>query len=222
VNATVNKAIVESKAPVTLVGGGAGNAADVILAQSLAPVCVAADGGAALALKAGVMPDAVIGDFDSLPDEISAQIPAARLFHITEQSSTDFDKALCRIVAPLVIAVGFTGDRVDHQLAAFHVLAAHAGRPCVVLGAHEVIFHCPAQVALPVADGDVVSLFPMQKVSGRSTGLQWPIEGLAFDPMRLIGTSNRATGPVRLWMDGPGMLCIAPRRILSDLVSALT
>tara|TARA_R110000868_G_scaffold18172_76_gene80031 strand:- start:11598 stop:12215 length:618 start_codon:yes stop_codon:yes gene_type:complete len=204
-----------------LIGGGAGTAADVALAAALAPVCVAADGGAALALTAGVLPDAVIGDFDSLPDEIRAQIPDNRLHHITEQSSTDFDKALRSIAAPLVIAVGFTGERLDHQLAAFHVLAARSARPCIMLGATEVIFHCPAQVALPVVAGDVVSLFPMQKVSGRSIGLQWPIDGLEFHPMHLIGTSNRATGPVRLWMDGPGMLCIAPRRILAELVQAL-
>ncbi len=217
----MNSVIVDSKEPVTLLGGGAAVAADVDLARSLAPVCVAADGGAILALAAGVMPDAVIGDFDSLPADVRAQIPPERLFHIAEQSSTDFDKALRSIAAPLVIAVGFTGERVDHQLAAFHVLVAHSMRPCVVLGAHEVIFHCPARLSLPVVAGDVVSLFPMRHVTGRSTGLQWPIDGLDFDPMRLIGTSNRATGPVELWMDGPGMLCIAPRRILPALVEAL-
>jgi len=130
-------------------------------------------------------------------------------------------KALRSISAPLVIAVGFTGGRVDHQLAAFHVIATQTTRPCIVLGASEVIFHCPAQVELPVAEGDAVSLFPMRKVTGRSTGLHWPIDGLDFDPVQLIGTSNRATGPVKLWMDGPGMLCIAPRRILPELVQAL-
>tara|TARA_R110002033_G_scaffold25717_8_gene59247 strand:+ start:5669 stop:6328 length:660 start_codon:yes stop_codon:yes gene_type:complete len=213
--------IVESAVPVTLIGGGAGSAADVAFSRALAPVCVAADGGAMLALEAGVMPDAVIGDFDSLPEDIRARIPPKQLYHISEQSSTDFDKALRNIAAPLVIAVGFTGERLDHQLAAFHVLAAHDARPCIMLGATEVIFHCPAQVDLPVTQGDVVSLFPMQKVSGRSTGLEWPIDGLEFHPMRLIGTSNRATGAVRLWMDGLGMLCIAPRRILPELVQAL-
>jgi thiamine pyrophosphokinase len=217
----VSTVIVESVAPVTLVGGGAGDVSDVTLARKFAPVCVAADGGAALALKAGVIPDAVIGDFDSLSASIRQQIPPENLYHIEEQDSTDFAKALRSISAPLVIAVGFTGARVDHQLAALHVIAAYRARPCIVLGASEVIFHCPAQVALPMAEGDVVSLFPMRKVSGRSTGLHWPIDGLAFDPMQLIGTSNRATGPVKLWMDGPGMLCIAPRRILPELVQAL-
>lgn len=217
----MNAIIVDSLEPVTLLGGGSGTAEDVHLARTLAPLCVAADGGALLALQAGVMPDAVIGDFDSLPLDARAQIPPERLYHIAEQSSTDFDKALRSIAAPLVIAVGFTGARVDHQLAAFHVLVAHALRPCIVLGKHEVIFHCPPDLSLPVAAGDVVSLFPMRQVTGRSSGLQWPIDGLGFDPMRLIGTSNRATAPVELWMDGPGMLCIAPRRILPALVDAL-
>ena len=56
---------------------------------------------------------------------------------------------------------------------------------------------------------------------GRSEGLEWPINGLELDPMARIGTSNRATGPLRLEADGPGLLVILPRARLADVVAAL-
>jgi thiamine pyrophosphokinase len=58
-------------------------------------------------------------------------------------------------------------------------------------------------------------------VTGRSEGLEWPIEGLQFDPMRCIGTSNRALGPVRAEADGPGLLMMVPRRYLAAVLQAL-
>ncbi|MFK7837237.1 MAG: thiamine diphosphokinase [Sulfitobacter sp.] len=211
--------IVESADPVTLIGGGEATPQDLQKALTLAPVCVAADGGAAFALDIGVMPEAVIGDFDSLEAETRTAIPTARLHHIEEQESTDFEKALTRIKAPVVLGVGFLGARVDHQLAALHTLVASPQHPCLLMGAHEVICLAPPQISLPVQPGDAVSLFPMGPVTGRSTGLAWPIEGLAFDPHSKIGTSNRAVGPVTLDMDRPAMLLILPRRLTRALLA---
>lgn len=213
--------IVSTSEPVTLIGAGEATPHNLAEAMRHAPVVVAADGGAALAVAQAVTPRAVIGDFDSLPDQVRAVLPESVLHPMTGQDNTDFDKALQAIASPLVLAVGFTGGRIDHQLAALHVLAAHAPGRCIIIGAEEVIFHVPSQITLDVAAGDTVSLFPMGQVQGRSTGLVWPIDGLVFDPMRFVGTSNCAEGPVQLWMTGPGMLCIAPRRILPALIARL-
>ncbi len=205
----------------TLIGGGVADVDDLNEALALAPTCVAADGGAALALQAGIVPRAVIGDFDSLPPKLADSLPPANLHRVAEQDSTDFDKAVRAIIAPVIVAVGFTGARLDHQLAAFHVLALHADRPCVLLGDREVVFHCPAQIALPLVQGDISSFFPMQNVAARSTGLRWPLDGLVFDPMTFVGTSNRATGAVQVWTERPGMLGIVPRRYLAAVTQAL-
>lgn len=213
--------IVHSLDPITLIGGGEVGPDDLDLALGFAPRCVAADGGASVALAANINLDAVIGDFDSLDAEVLAQIPAERRHHITEQNSTDFDKCLRGIAAPVVVAVGFSGGRLDHQMAAMHTLVARADRPCVILGAQEVVFHCPPQIALPTQDGDVVSLFPLAEVAGTSTGLEWPIDGLKFAPERYVGTSNRALGPIKLTMSGRGMLCILPRHMLGAVMQAL-
>ncbi|MGC1494360.1 MAG: thiamine diphosphokinase [Sulfitobacter sp.] len=213
--------IVQSSDPITLIGGGDATPADLQEALTFAPICVAADGGAALAISTGVELAAVVGDFDSISSEILAQIPIARQHHIAEQDSTDFQKALMRINAPLILGVGFCGARVDHQLAGFHTLLAFAHQPCVLIAGNELIFVAPPEMTLPCVAGDVVSLFPMAPVTGRSTGLQWPIDGLQFEPGVQSGTSNRAVGPVHIQMDGPNMLMILPRRLIQPVIAQL-
>lgn len=210
-----------SNRPVTLVGGGIIGSDDLDLALRHAPMVVAADSGAGPVLDAGHVPAAVIGDFDSINAKDMARIPRERLFLIDEQDSTDFDKALRHIAAPLVVAVGFLGARVDHQLATFNALVRLQDRPCVLLGPHEAIFHVPGRVELDLNPGDVVSLFPMSRVQGRSDGLEWPIDGLDFSPDGRVGTSNRACGPVQIEVDGPGLLALVPRAALPAVVRAI-
>lgn len=213
--------IVQSLEPITLVGGGPSDSGDLELALARAPRIVAADGGAKAVLAAGAMPEAVIGDFDSLSEVDKAKIPPERLFRVHDQDRTDFDKALHNIDAPLVLGVGFLGGRIDHQLAAFNTLLSFPDKPCILIGPLEIVFHVPRQMDLDLHAGDVVSLFPMIPVSGRSTGLQWPIDGLHLVPGGRIGTSNAATGPIRLEMDGPGALGVVPRTALDAVMRAI-
>jgi thiamine pyrophosphokinase len=152
--------IVHDLAPITLIGGGDASIRDVEEATALAPRVVAADGGAALALAAGRVPEAVIGDFDSLPEELRRRLPGDILHPLPGQDDTDFGKAMARIDAPLVLGVGFGGGRVDHQLAAYHTLARMPHRPCVLIDRTEIICLAPPRLLLPCAPGDIVSLFP--------------------------------------------------------------
>ncbi|OAN74403.1 thiamine pyrophosphokinase [Sulfitobacter sp. EhC04] len=216
------KSIVHGDGPITLVGGGQATPQDLHKALTLAPRCVAADSGAALALAAGVTPEAVIGDFDSLSPEARRAIPSDRLHLITEQDSTDFEKALTRIAAPVVIAVGFTGGRMDHQLAALHTLMVCADRPCVLLGAEELVFLAPPRISLPTERSEVISMFPLAFVTAQSTGLHWPLDGLDFAPGVQSGTSNHATGPMTVKVSAPALLMMVPRRLLGPVVASLS
>lgn len=187
-----------------------------------APV-VCADGGAALARLAGVDPLAVIGDFDSISDKDRAAIDPARLHHVPDQETTDFDKALSRIRAGVILGVGFTGGRLDHQLAVMTGLALQPDRPCVVIGEEDVICLCPPRLRLDLPQGSRLSLYPLAGAEGTSEGLDWPIDGLTLHPDGRIGTSNRVThGQVSLTMASPAMLLILPRPALRPLLAGLT
>ncbi|ABF64698.1 thiamine pyrophosphokinase [Ruegeria sp. TM1040] len=217
----MTEAIVRETAPITLIGGGDVTRSDLAEALAHAPVLVAIDGGADQALALGAQPQAVIGDFDSVSDHARTALSQSILHLVAEQETTDFDKALRSVEAPLVLAVGVLGARLDHQLAALHVLMQPHAKTCILIGAHEVVVHLTASLELELQAGDVVSLFPLLPVSGRSDGLEWPIDGLELSPLSRIGTSNRATGSIRIEVDGPGLLAILPRHCLGALIQVM-
>lgn len=218
----MNDAIVFSSDPVTLIGAGTVPTQAIEAALALAPQVVCADGGANVALKLGLDPVAVIGDFDSLSEPARAAIPADRLHPIAEQDSTDFDKCLRNIEAPLVLGAGFNGSRIDHQMAAFNVMVRRPERRCILLGPELISFVAPPELRLDLDVGTLVSLFPMAPVAGRSAGLRWPIEGLDFAPDGRIGTSNEISGPLHLWFDAPAMLVMLPLMALEPAVRAFS
>jgi thiamine pyrophosphokinase len=220
-NAGSQIVIVDATENVTLLGAGPVTPDIVNDVLGLAPILVAADGGAVRAVEMGRIPDAVIGDFDSLPAEVRARIPAERLFPISEQDSTDFEKCLRNIRAPLVLAAGFSGARVDHELAAYSALVAQGRPPTIIVGEVDICFAAPRVLELDIAAGTRVSLFPLAQLSGRSRGLRWPIDGIAFAPAGPIGVSNEALGRVTLDFDAPGMLVILPRQTLPAVIAAL-
>ncbi len=213
--------IVHSDSVVTLVGSAPADPSDLTMALSHGERLVAADGGAGVALAAGRMPEAVIGDMDSLSSSAAARL-SGRLHRIGEQESTDFDKALRNIAAPLTLAVGFTGGRFDHELAVMNTLVRRPDRRCVVIGAQSLVCLIPPRLDLDLAAGTTVSLFPMAPVGCTGTGLRWPIDHLSFAPDGRVGTSNIAEGPVRLDPAAPKLLLILPRACLAALVAALT
>jgi thiamine pyrophosphokinase len=216
--------IVRSQTGLTLLGGGELRPGDLAEALRHAPDLVAADSGAAAALGLGHMPGAVIGDMDSLSAADQARLAPGILHRIAEQDSTDFDKVLARVAGPFALGVGLLGLRTDHQLANFNALVRHVAMPVILLGGEDIVFAAPPDLALALAPGTRVSLFPMAPVSGRSAGLHWPIAGLAMAPDGLHGTSNRVAegaGEVRLAFDRPGMLVILPRGALGAALAGL-
>ncbi len=213
--------IVHSSGPVVLVGGG--DCQENLLKSALerADCIVAADGGAEIVLGLGMIPHAVFGDMDSLAPNLQAQLPGGVLRRIAEQDSTDFDKALRHIEAPLVLAHGFLGKRLDHTLAALTVLARRADRLCVLIGRDDIAVICPPQLHLDLPKGTRLSLFPMGPVRGQSLGLRWPIDGIDFAPSGTVGTSNEVTDAVSLTMEAPEMVLILPQSGLDALLSGL-
>jgi thiamine pyrophosphokinase len=218
----VTAPLLRAAAPVTLFGGGPVDPLHLGAALALAPVAVAADGGGDLPLPEGFGFRAVIGDMDSLADAERLRAEGVPLYAIPEQETTDLEKCLYSVEAPLFVGLGFLGGRIDHHLAAMNALVKFADVPVVLVGGEDLCFLCPPELALDLPAGTRVSLFPMGPVRGRSEGLLWPVDGLAFDPTGRIGTSNAATGGlVRIGFDAPRMLVILPAGLLGPVVDRL-
>jgi len=215
--------LLASDRPVTLIGGGPAPADLLARALAIAPVAVGADGGAETPLPGGARVVAAIGDLDSVRDPEGLRARGVAVHELAEQDTTDLEKCLYSVAAPLTLGVGFLGGRVDHHLAALNALARAAPRPVILLGAEDLVFACPRTLALDLAPGARVSFFPLAPVTGLvSEGLRWPVKGLAFAPGGRIGTSNAATGGrMRAGFDGPGMLAILPLDQLEAVAAGL-
>ena len=212
--------IVDLQEAVTLIGGGPIVAELLTLARSVAPRIVAADGGAGVVLATGAVPEAIIGDMDSLDPKARAAF-ADRLYHIAEQETTDFEKCLTRIEAPLVIGVGFLGGRMDHSLASLNVLARHRDRAVILLNEADVccmVPECGLRLSLPV--GMRLSLLPLGAARLWSEGLRWNVEGAEMAPDGFVSISNEVAGEVTLRAKGP-MLLAVPLEGFSAVVSSV-
>ena len=171
-------------------------------------------------------PRAVTGDMASIADPERWRAGPAAFVHLAEQDTTDFEKCLYATEAPLYLAVGFTGRRIDHTLAVFHTLLRYPQKRVVVVGEHEVSALAPpgATLRLAVTPGTRVSIYPLLPVTAtHSRGLAWPIDGLALAPGQKIGTSNEASQPVvEVAFDGPGALVMLEREALGSLAGAIS
>lgn len=207
--------------PILIVGGAPVAASVWSAVPHGIKTVVAADGGADCVIAQDLLPDIVIGDMDSLSPD-ARQICGDRMIHIAEQDSTDFEKVLRNVAAPLILGIGFLGHRLDHQMAVQSALVSFPDKRIVLIGERDVMFLAPPHIELPLDAGVRVSIYPMGPVSLRSQGLQWPTDGINMAPDGRIGTSNRATGPVTLQPDCAKALVIVPRAQLERCLSAIT
>ena len=213
--------IVHSSAPIGLIGGAPVSRALFAQVRAQTQSLVAADGGVATALAHQAEVRAVIGDMDSADAATLAQLPPERLHRVAEQDTTDFEKCLQRITAPVLVGAGFRGGRLDHELAALHGLMRFARQRCILLSDNDLVFLCPPSITLDLPNGTPLSLFPLAPVTGASAGLVWSFSALEYAPGVQIGTSNEVCGPVSLQMGAPAMLCILPSSALPEVMTAL-
>lgn len=161
---------------------------------------VGADGGADVIVAAGLKPEFIVGDFDSIREPFG-WLGKTRVMQIAEQETTDFEKALYSTRAPLTVVVGMTGRRLDHTLAALDVIARYAARRQLILVDEEdVAVALTETFAFTVARGERVSVHPLAPITfWRSEGLEYPLDMVKLAPGVRTGTSNAAiTGPFQI------------------------
>lgn len=212
--------IVATNKPVILVGGAALEPDDLNILRSLSAIFVAVDSGAGPILEAGIVPEAVIGDLDSLSDAARASF-ADRLHLIAEQDTTDFEKALTRVDAPVVIAAGFMGGRLDHQMAVLNCVMRHRTRSVVLLGPEDVVFVATERTDLDVPVGTRVALLPMGDARVATEGLQWNLTDAALHSSGAISAANETAAP-RATIRAIGQLLITlPRAQLACAIDVV-
>lgn len=155
---------------------------------------ICADGGYTYATACGIVPDMLVGDFDSLkePEDFFKKIKLP-----TEKDDTDSLYALRFAFskgAKSIVLYGGIGTRLDHSYANVCLLQQALVRdiPMVVTDGCTEVYLTDSYLALEKPIGTTVSVYSFSDVCQgvTLTGLKYPLENAVLDKYNIIGTSN--------------------------------
>ncbi|MEL7564497.1 MAG: thiamine diphosphokinase [Dehalobacterium sp.] len=156
---------------------------------------VCADGGTRHAVSMGIVPNVVLGDFDSLSPEVKRVLADTRCEfyeHPEEKDMTDTELALrysLKKNPEEIILMGSLGTRFDHSLANIFLLSDVSAHIRIkVINEQNEIMVLKEKLYLQGSPGDIVSIIPLSKeLTGVSTrGLKFMLRNETL----LLGTSR--------------------------------
>ncbi len=158
---------------------------------------IAADSGYISACSAGVLPDAFIGDFDSVLKE---EVRAKKIISLNPvKDKTDTQEAIDYAIsegAKNITVLGALGKRIDHTIANIQLLKyAHTfGAKAEIVDVDTYITLVCDKISIDRKSGCCLSLLPLTDCSGVSvSGVYYPLED-AFMPVgNPYGISNEFT-----------------------------
>ena len=187
--------------------GGEGPPAGIArrLAETEALI-IAADSGLEAAQKAGIKPDWIIGDMDSLKDSSSlASYPFQNIIcYPHDKDFTDTELAFLLAVekhCDEIWIIGGGGGRIDHLFGIRSMFERDIYPARWITSAEDI--HCidagnkdqitRSEIILTIKKGAVVSVFPLcdGPWETESSGLKWPLEGVRWN-RGFFGLSNVA------------------------------
>ena len=172
---------------------------------------VCCDGAAAGAVAHGLVPDAIVGDGDSITDDLKRRF--AGILHLEgEQDYNDQTKAVRFLSGrgmKRIAILGSTGRREDHSLGNISMLVYYLQRgiTAVMPTEYGTFVPCCNDVCLRTAVGQQVSVFNFNAVGIRSQNLKY---GCYDFNMLWQGTLNEATaGCIRIFAKGYYLVYLA-------------
>lgn len=186
---------------------------------SSAGIVICCDGAVKTYLKhfPDRLPDMVIGDMDSVPTRFLASYQGQWL-KVPDQDTNDQTKAFNWLLEnhPEVRElhfIGATGRRADHTIANLSLLMDYAGR----VSAPSIDAVSDSDIAFPMLDsgnfscgeGRPVSIFsPDPALRIKSTGLEWPTDGVCFDNWWKASLNRACSDTVTLEFSHPSRALI--------------
>lgn len=160
-----------------------------------ANIVICADGGANIALKSGIMPDAIVGDLDSIHAEALVKFHKVPTHEDRDEASTDLEKAILWAIKAKfdhITVVGATGKRVDHSVGNLGVMAKYYP-DAIIRFVDDLgeISYVGRELTFEAKKRAVISLIPLSRCEGIVTqGLRYALEGEALELGVREGTSN--------------------------------
>ena len=163
-----------------------------------ANVVLCADGGANTALKLGVVPDAIIGDLDSVHTETLVKFRKVPTYQDSNDETTDLEKAIAWAIKAKydhVTVVGGSGKRLDQAIGNLGVLAKFYPDAVVrIVDDFGELTYVGRALTFEAKKGEIVSLIPLCRCEGIVTsGLRYALNGESLELGVREGTSNVVT-----------------------------
>lgn len=150
------------------------------------PYVIAADGGLENCHKMGVIPNLIIGDLDSAPQELLKQYSSVKtLKYPREKDKTDLEIAVEKAIdtgAVNIVIFAALEKRIDHSLYNLNLLRRHPTRLSIE-SEFESVFVVDRPTTAACAAGSTISLLPLfGPVEGISSkGLKWELNNQTLD-----------------------------------------
>lgn len=178
---------------------------------------IAADGGYQVLAAHGIVPDLLLGDFDSLHD-IPNNIPIER--HPVEKDDTDSALAVRLALAQgcdTFLLDGCLGGQLDHTLANLSLLAYLAEQGAVAYaldGDNAVTALHNGTLRFPASAVGRISVFSHSDTASGVTlhGLYYPLHEATLTRQVALGVSNEFTGAPAYVHVAQGTLVIVSKR----------
>jgi thiamine pyrophosphokinase len=162
---------------------------------------IAADSGARTALSLGYTPALVVGDLDSLPQEIlqeAERLGSQFVRAPVEKNETDTElaiqEALKRGASHVTILGALGGERFEHSIANILLLAGFASIPIDIVDGQTRgwLLQGPGETLIEGKSGDLLSLLPLTSSAEdvRTEQLYYPLRGETLHFGRPRGISN--------------------------------
>ena len=145
---------------------------------------IAVDGSANKLIDLGIIPDVIIGDFDSLQ---AKRIKNVKLIETPDQNKTDFRKTLDWCIEKNILSIsifGISGKSDDHFLANYYTLCDFSEKiSWRAFTDFSVISPCTGNREFESFEGQKVSLFCMKGSSTiTSKNLEYPLKSYQLKP----------------------------------------
>lgn len=161
---------------------------------------ICADGGANSAKSLGVIPDYIIGDFDSVTQStLNFFNDKARLIKLSRQNDTDVEKCLKFAINKKfddAVLLGVTGNRLDHTFCNLGIVIKFYKKIRLKLIAeNSLLVPYSGEAELKTIPEEIISLYGLDKKTKiTSTGLKYPLKNDSLPFGEKESTSNAAVG----------------------------
>jgi thiamine pyrophosphokinase len=162
-------------------------------------VLICTDGAANTLQQTDIIPDIIIGDMDSISDSTKIRYPQAEIISLSDQTTTDFEKALIfseKMKYTRILCLGMLGKSADHFVYNLSLLVRFATQ-LEVIGlnfideAPQWIFPLQSKTTIHTLPHQTISFLAFPEATLTTQGLRWELQNTLLTQVKHHSVRNQ-------------------------------